>query len=137
MRTPKEIYDYESKRIDEYNDKLVVLLHQINNPLIEAQLQSLFKWYGNARAIKSKAYQEMKGIDLKNVSEQDLRDELQLRGYFTDNLWHINDVDRLYDVEQDDALYILNDALTNEWITEQIFSKIEDVASEQGFKTKE
>ena len=28
-RTPQEIYDYESKRIDEYEDKLMALLEEL------------------------------------------------------------------------------------------------------------
>ena len=30
--------------------------------------------------------------DLKEISSEDLRQELQLRGYQTDNLWHTEDV---------------------------------------------
>ena len=50
-RTPQEIYDYESKRIDEYEQRLEQLFEEITK---------LFKWYGNAKSIKSKAYQDLK-----------------------------------------------------------------------------
>jgi hypothetical protein len=59
-RTPQQIYDYESMRIQEYNQKLEIILNMINNDDLKDEIKKLFKWYGNARAIKSKAYQEIK-----------------------------------------------------------------------------
>jgi len=62
-RTPKEIYEYESRRIDEYEDKLKSLLDDLKlNPNVEETIWGLWNWYGHARAIKSKAYQDMKKI---------------------------------------------------------------------------
>jgi len=64
-RTPQEIYDYESKRIDEYEDKLMALLEELKlKPEVHDRIISLWNWYGHARAIKSKAYQDMKKIKL-------------------------------------------------------------------------
>jgi hypothetical protein len=47
---------------------------------------------------------------------------LKENGYYVDNLWHIDDV-KLHsdvDVDNDTAYDILNSALTNDWIMEQI-----------------
>lgn len=56
-RTPQEIYDYETKRSEEYLNKLNDLIDGHKN---EDMIRHLFEWYGKARAIKSKAYQDMK-----------------------------------------------------------------------------
>ena len=61
MKTPQQIYDYESKRIDKYTEDF----HDIVNLLdvsddVKEDLKSLYLWNGNARAIKSKAYQDLK-----------------------------------------------------------------------------
>lgn len=63
-RTPKEIYDYESVRIDKYKEEFYEIIETLDNVdlLTTEKLVSLFEWYGNARAIKSKAYQELKQI---------------------------------------------------------------------------
>ena len=63
-------------------------------------------------------------MDLKNISSEDLRNELELRGYYTENLWHVDDVFQKYDCEPEEAQEILNSSLTNEWITEKIFQTI-------------
>jgi hypothetical protein len=50
------------------------------------------------------------------------RQVLKENGYYVDNLWHIDDVKLQSDVDVDDdtAYGILNSALTNDWIMEQI-----------------
>jgi hypothetical protein len=48
-------------------------------------------------------------------------------GYFTDNLWHIDDVKQNYDCDNETALEILDNALTNDKTTEQIFNCIDDI----------
>ena len=63
------------------------------------------------------------------------REVLRKAGYFVDNLWHVNDVKDNYDVlDNEDAQEVLDDALTNEWIIEQIHLTISDVAMSKGYK---
>lgn len=60
-RSPAELYEYESKRQKEYEVEFAELIQDLEISSIKKfRLQSLFEWYGNARAIKSKAYQELK-----------------------------------------------------------------------------
>jgi hypothetical protein len=60
-RTPKEIYEYETSRITGYEDKFEAIITGLAIPdETRAELMKLFIWNGNARAIKSKAYQELK-----------------------------------------------------------------------------
>ncbi|QDP48521.1 MAG: hypothetical protein Tp158DCM1228761_23 [Prokaryotic dsDNA virus sp.] len=67
--------------------------------------------------------------DLKEISSEDLRQELELRGYYTQNLWHTDDVMQNYDCKSEDAQELLDRVMTGEWITEQIFVAIDEVAS--------
>lgn len=68
--------------------------------------------------------------DLKEVSSQDLRNELELRGYQTDNIWHVDDVMQNYECETEDAMEVLKDSLNNGWVVEQVFGVIDQVATE-------
>jgi hypothetical protein len=45
-------------------------------------------------------------------------------GYFTDNLWHIDDVKYRYECDDETALEILDNALTNDATMEQIWFAI-------------
>ena len=63
MEKPFEIYEYETKRIKKYIDEFYDEINKLNvDTQTENKLLKLFVWYGNARAIKSKAYQEMKQL---------------------------------------------------------------------------
>jgi hypothetical protein len=57
MRTPEELYEYETKRCKEYTTKIEELIKDHPN---KSQILHLVEWYGKAKAIKSKAYQEIK-----------------------------------------------------------------------------
>ena len=79
---------------------------------------------------------------LAGASTEDLKKELENRGYFTENLWHVDDVESqlaYYNeehpgqektIEHDDCLAILENAMTNQWIVEQIYQVIYDQISE-------
>jgi len=61
METPFQKYQYESIRIKKYILEFYELVEKLDiDAKTEDKLIQLFTWYGNARAIKSKAYQEMK-----------------------------------------------------------------------------
>jgi hypothetical protein len=51
---------------------------------------------------------------------------LEANGYFVDNLWHVNDVKSKFNCTDDDAQYILGQALTNEATMEQIWFSIDE-----------
>lgn len=53
---------------------------------------------------------------------------LEDNGYFVDNLWHIDDVKSKSDnISDEDAMNVLEEALTNHWIMEQINVTIDDL----------
>ena len=60
-RTAEQLYEYETKRAEEYINKLDTIFKTYMLPEdVRHELKTLIEWYGHARAIKSKAYQEMK-----------------------------------------------------------------------------
>lgn len=61
---------------------------------------------------------------------------LESQGYFTANLWHVADVQQTYDISQDDALTVLEGAMTGDWINEQIYECIDLIAEAEGHKEK-
>ena len=67
---------------------------------------------------------------LNEISSNDLREELKRRGYYTDNLWQIADVQNNYDVDDDTAYEILDGTLQLGWTVETIFSVIDEQARE-------
>ena len=77
-------------------------------------------------------------MNLKEVSTEDLRNELELRGFQTDNLWQSVDVTDNYECDYDVAMDILTDALNNEWVIEQVFLVIDQIAQDEyNIKRKE
>ena len=66
------------------------------------------------------------------------KEVLREAGYFTDNLWHVDDVKLRFAVfDNEDAQDILESALTNDWIMEQIHYGIGEAAEDKGFKQLE
>lgn len=85
------------------------------------------------------AKQEVLSYALKTLTDTELRDELTKRGFYTSNLWHVNDVKEKYSNNDDvildeDAQTILDNALTNEHTMEQIWFAIDMAADENGFE---
>ena len=63
------------------------------------------------------------------MTTQELKDELKNRGYYTDDLWHINDVQCNFKCTDEEAYRVLDMALTNPSIVGDIFSAIDDAAN--------
>ena len=61
---------------------------------------------------------------------------LEKEGYFTANLWHTDDVCQNYKVNQDQALDLIEDAMTSDWMVANIFETIDIIAEENGYKNK-
>ena len=73
---------------------------------------------------------------MKNEMEK-ARELLKNNGYQTYNLWHVDDVMSEYECDSDEAMDIIEKALTNDWVVEQIFYVINDLASDYGLKRRE
>ena len=58
-------------------------------------------------------------------------------GYFVENLWQVDDVKKHYICENDDAQYILENALTSEATMNQIWSAIHIAAENENLTFKE
>ena len=62
---------------------------------------------------------------------------LRDKGFFVDNLWHIDDVKLSYDCESDEqAQAILDGALTNDATMQQIWEAIDVYAEEEHLERK-
>jgi hypothetical protein len=58
-------------------------------------------------------------------------------GYFTDNLWHIQDVQNNHKVSEEEAYEILGSALTSEYIVSETFAVINDVRIDRLYAAEE
>jgi 5-bromo-4-chloroindolyl phosphate hydrolysis protein len=65
------------------------------------------------------------------------RQVLKSRGYFVDNLWHVDDVTGNYNCTQEQAQQVLEMALTNDATMEQIWLAIGDACDTLEIKSKE
>ena len=60
-RTAEQLYEYETKRAEEYMNKIDTIFKTYMLPEdVRHELKIFIKCYGHARVIKSKAYQEVK-----------------------------------------------------------------------------
>ena len=73
---------------------------------------------------------------MKEISTEDLKHALALRGYPTANLWHIDDVLENYKCSHADAMDIIERALDHEGVKEYIFDTIDEVCWNDGIKQK-
>ena len=72
-------------------------------------------------------------IKLKDIDSDDLRDELASRGFYTNNLWHVDDIKQNYECSDEDAQEILDKTMQSEWITQEIFTCISQVCAGHKF----
>jgi hypothetical protein len=52
-------------------------------------------------------------------------DTLKSLGYYVDNLWHIDDVQQNYKLDNDDAYEVLDTVMQSEWMISNIFEMID------------
>jgi hypothetical protein len=83
------------------------------------------------------ARQEVLEYAKTQLSIEDARKILENNGYFVANLWHVYDVTSTYRCTNEQAYGILNDALTNEYIMEQIWDAIDSVAEDLNLEKNE
>jgi hypothetical protein len=68
---------------------------------------------------------------------ENAKDLLKANGYQTYNLWHVDDVMLRYECNLDEAMDIIEQAVTHEWVIEQVLYIVGSLASEYGLKRKE
>jgi hypothetical protein len=61
---------------------------------------------------------------MENYTNEELKAELSKRGFFTDNLWSVEDVKSKFIVTDEEAQEVLEQSLTNEATMEQIWLSI-------------
>ena len=71
------------------------------------------------------------GIEVGRIATQDAKVALEFKGYYTENLWHINDVRPHNEALTDDqCMEVLNDVMTSPYIMETISEQIEYTLNE-------
>tara|TARA_R110000787_G_scaffold279820_1_gene390173 strand:+ start:529 stop:756 length:228 start_codon:yes stop_codon:yes gene_type:complete len=73
---------------------------------------------------------------MTDLTTQQLKEELTRRGYYTGNLWRIDDVQGRFEATDDEAQDVLDDVLQGSWIIGQIFECIDDCAEFNELKEK-
>jgi hypothetical protein len=71
------------------------------------------------------------------MTTQEAIDHLEREGYSVENLWHRSDVRDNFHCTDEQADEILDRALTDEWVCDQIRSAIRSEAEILGVKQKE
>tara|TARA_R100001443_G_scaffold114946_1_gene131763 strand:+ start:57 stop:452 length:396 start_codon:yes stop_codon:yes gene_type:complete len=126
-----------------------IIEHYLTHHLSVEQIESLYeKTFGNpinhypsmeVSQMIDEIAEESRNLFLKDVSSEDLRQELELRGYYTNNLWHTQDVTNNHNILDEDAMEVLDSVMQGEWLVENIFGLINDKVTDVIFdevKTK-
>lgn len=71
---------------------------------------------------------------LKDVNQA--RELLEKNGYFVKNLWHVDDVMSSYNCSEEVAQSVLYDALTHDYIMENIWYTIQEIATDLNLEEK-
>lgn len=71
---------------------------------------------------------------MENLTDKQLRDELSRRGFFTGNLWRVDDVKLKFFVTDEEAQEILMESLTNDATMEQIWQSIDTFGEMKGYR---
>jgi len=119
------IYGDKQEAMDDlYGDEEVMLIQDLslrNQQIISDQLEET----------------PILGGRMKELSTEDLRNELADRGYQTANLWHTDDVLQTYNCGMEDAMDVIRDALNHPAVRETVFDVINDTCEVYGIKKKE
>jgi len=67
---------------------------------------------------------------MENTIVENSRAALKEEGYYTDNLWHINDVKSRFKCTDQQAMDILDKVLQSEYVISTIFELIHNTASD-------
>jgi hypothetical protein len=58
-------------------------------------------------------------------------------GYFTSNLWHIDDVMENFECTEEQAMKVLEEVMTNSYVLNAVFELIYDKCTELGYNRRE
>ena len=72
------------------------------------------------------------GLKMQNYTTEELKIELERRGYFTENLWQIWDVQTRFECSDEHAMEVLSKVLNNGYVIETIHKVIQDTCLDIG-----
>jgi len=73
---------------------------------------------------------------MKQFTTEQLRNELAYRGFQTQSLSHIDEVQQNYDCSDEDAMDVLREVFNSEYVREVIFDIIDEVCNQEGINKK-
>lgn len=73
----------------------------------------------------------------KEMNVKEAREFLERQGYFTENLWHIQNVKSRYECTDEEAQEILEDVFHAESVYNTIYFNIDYFSRERGLKRKD
>ncbi len=73
---------------------------------------------------------------MEQFTTEQLRNELANRGFQTQNLSHIDEVQQNYECSDEDAMDVLREVFNSEYVREVIFGVIDEVCSQEGINKK-
>lgn len=74
--------------------------------------------------------------ELKTIKIKEALDILEYYGYYVRNLWSTQDVQTKFECTEEEALDVLEDAVSGEWIIEQINERISYCGEREGLEEK-
>ena len=74
---------------------------------------------------------------MKEFSTEQLRNELAERGFQTQSLSHIDEVQQNYDCSDEDAMDVLREVFNSDYVRECIFDIIDEVCNKYKIEKKE
>ena len=128
MKTAKEILKECSNNNKDDHGHIVYYDWEVLNAMKEACKQQRKICANSANFI----LEEEGGLDKESAKLY-----LKNKGYYTDNLWTINDVQDRFECTEEEAYEVLDKTLQCGRITEEIFETIDLYAEELNLKVKE
>lgn len=104
-------------------------LQEIEQDFDENETFSLYTW-NIAEIVKTSEHYETENSD----PVQEAKGFLKENGYYTDNLWQIDDVKSKYKCDDETAQYVLNQTLNSDRIKQEINETIDFFAEEESLE---
>jgi hypothetical protein len=126
----------QRSKLAQCSSKFWQIMRRSAQRIMTGPSRSIFKilrkkiWWNNINVIS--LYKQTNN-KMENYTDQELKDELTKRGYFTGNLWHVEDVLTKYKCTPEQSQEILYQSLTNDATMEQIWFSIDTFADLEGY----
>jgi len=126
----KDVFNFDTKPREAMPADLMSLAESVNS--LEGISSSQPEWISRAEVLELLSKQAGNGKTI----EESAREFLSFLGFYTENLWSIDDVQTLYECSDEQAHNLLHNAMQNEATIDQVWLSIKTRAEGQGFTKK-